>query len=165
MVGLLCQCHHCQAVPRSATGGAAVSLRLETHAYAAAGQTLRDTPWPAAVAPLPADVAVLAGVSAPPAPSSAAPLPAGLAANVSVLVSAQSSSYNALTLNVRGLPAVAPYTVRIVLIDAATAPGTSPAALQYAAQTSGSGALTVTLASFNPPTVARVQLLLLTSRT
>jgi hypothetical protein len=135
---------------QDAGGGAPLAPRAETHAYAAAGQTLRDTPWPAAVVAAPADAAVLAGVAAPPAPG-------GLAANVSVLVATQSQAYNALALNVTGLPPSTPLTLLVAVIDAGYAG--APVVTRTAAAADAGGSLAVRVA-IAPPAVVRVQLLI-----
>jgi hypothetical protein len=131
-------------------GGAALSLRPETHAFRAAGQTLRDTPWPLAVPTAPVDAAVLAGAAAPPSPG-------GLAANVSIVVATQAAAaYNALALTVTGLPPLASFVLATEVVDAGFAG--APVAARAAAASRADGTLSVSLA-VAPPAVIRIQLL------
>ena len=131
--------------------GAAAAWRPETHAYSAVGQTLRDTPWPAAVSGVPKDAAALAGASLPPAAG-------GLAANVSVIVATQSVKFNSLALSITGLTPLAAFTLVTEVIDAsyAGAPTLSRASVAAAAD----GTLAVA-AKVSPPAVVRVQLLVM----
>ena len=131
-------------------GGAALSLRPETYAFRAAGQTLRDTPWPLAVPTAPANAAVLAGAAAPPSPN-------GLAANVSIVVATQdAAAYNSLVLTVTGLPPLATFVLATEVIDEGFAG--APVAARAAAASRADGTLTVSLA-ITPPAVIRIQLL------
>jgi hypothetical protein len=146
----------CQGVGASSWGlfedygtGAALGLRPETHAYRAAGQTLRDTPWPAA-ASTPADATVLAGAGAPPKAG-------GLATNISIVVTTTAATYNSLSLSVNGLTPSTAFTLVTDVIDASYAG--SPARRSAAVVAASDGTLAVSLA-FAPPAVMRVQLLL-----
>lgn len=133
-------------------GGAALSLRPETHAFRAAGQTLRDTPWPLLVPTAPANAAVLAGASAPPSPG-------GLAANVSIVVATSAAAaYNSLSLTVTGLPPLATFVLSAEVIDEGFLG--APVAARATAAARADGTLTVSLA-ITPPAVIRVQLLFL----
>jgi hypothetical protein len=131
-------------------GGAAPGLRPETFAFRAAGQTLRDTPWPLAVPAAPANAAVLAGAAAPPTPG-------GLAANVSVVVATQdAAAYKSLALTITGLPPFASFVLATEVIGEGFAGAPDAARAEAAARADGTLAVSL---SFTPPVVIRIQLL------
>ena len=131
-------------------GGAAAAWRPETYAYRAVGQTLRDTPWPAAVTSAPKDAVAIAGAGAP-------PVAGGLAANMSFVVATQSTAYNVLSLSVAGLAPRAALTLLTEVVDAAYAGEPTVSRASVAAAADGTLSIAVKVA---PPDVVRVQLLL-----